>query len=550
MMDADRSTAVAHAAVEQLIAHGLQDAVLSPGSRNAPLSFALARAADAGRLRLHIHIDERSAGFLALGLAKASGIAALVVCTSGTAVANLLPAVVEASYAQVPMVVLTADRPSGALALGASQTIAQAEIFREFARGATVVHETSNAEAVATAMCGAWHRAHADHSGPVHINLAFSEPLVPPEVDGQPVWASNAVPSCEVTETSPQPVPRSEIDSARRGVVVVGDLPQSLASLRDHALEFARAAAWPMINEPTGGPRARDVAIRHHQLVTDRFLDEIDCVVTVGRFGLGRHLGRLVRAAGTHIAVQPTAQPVNPYGTATTIVATVPTADGTCDVEWLRRWQAADDAVAGVLAQSLAQWSGQPTGMHIARAVLQAAKLEQAEVFVAASRSVRDVDLIADFDGPAVWANLGTNGIDGLVSSVRGLAQSRPTFALLGDLAFLHDHNGLLGLAGTQQPDVTIVVTDDNGGAIFSDLEQGQPYLRPWFDTVFGTPHNLRLVDVVRAVGINAESVTTVDELVATLRRPDGVRVIVVSAATRDHSREFRAQLRAAAELL
>ncbi|NDB18434.1 MAG: 2-succinyl-5-enolpyruvyl-6-hydroxy-3-cyclohexene-1-carboxylic-acid synthase, partial [Actinobacteria bacterium] len=515
----------------------------------APLSFALARAADAGRLRLHVHIDERSAGFLALGLAKATGTAAMVVCTSGTAVANLLPAVVEASYAQVPMIAVTADRPAAALERGASQTIAQADIFGDFVRAGHAADETAESGAVAQALCSLWHVAHAEHGGPVHVNIAFEEPLVPAEDDGHPVWPSAAPVLCTHHSMPSVDHATQVIDTSRRGVVVLGDLPVSCSSLRVQAEQFARAAGWPLVCEPTAGPRADGISVRHHQLVTDAFLDDVECVVSVGRFGLGRHLGRLVRAAQSHIVVQPTARPVNPFGTATEIFPAIPEAHGACEPAWLRRWQHADEQVSQLLADHMTKWRGRPTGAHIAAAVLNAAGREQARVFVAASRSVRDVDLVATWSGAEVFANLGANGIDGIVSTARGLAADQPVYALLGDLAFLHDHNGLLGLAH-DAPDLTLVVADDNGGAIFSDLEQAQPHLRPWFEAVFGTPHNLQLIEMVKALGISAVAVDSADELAGVLTRPTGVRVVVVSAASRDESRDFRAALRAAAAAL
>ena len=551
MMGANRSTEVASAVVDQLVAHGLRHAVLSPGSRNAPLSFALARAADAGRLQLHMHIDERSAGFLALGLAKASGTAAMVVCTSGTAVANLLPAVVEACYAQVPLVVVTADRPTSALHRGASQTIAQAQMFRDFVRAGHASDDTQAAEEITAALCDLWHAAHDMHSGPVHANLAFAEPLVPEQEAGKIIWPGVASVSCRVTSpaagTTPAGATPPAIDASKRGVVVIGDLPVSCKKMRNEAFAFAAAAGWPVIAEPTAGPRLRDISIRHHQLVTDGFLNEVESLVSVGRFGLGRHLGRLAKAAQLHTAVQPTAQPADPFGTATQVLGALPAAHGSCEPSWLTRWRHADEQVGRLLADHMTNWQGQPTGAHIASAVLQAAAREHCSVFVAASRSVRDVDLVAAAEGPQVFANLGVNGIDGIVSTARGLATGQPVFALLGDLAFVHDHNGLLGLASSSD-DLTLVVADDNGGAIFSDLEQAQPHLHPWFERLFGTPHNADLAAMVAALGIAVISVHSTEELAAALTRPHGVRVVVVHAASREESRGFRASLRAAAE--
>lgn len=545
-MAPNRSTQVAHAVVQRLLDHGVRHVVLSPGSRNAPLSLALARAEAAGLLSLHVRVDERSAGFLALGLGKTSGTAAVLVCTSGTAVANLLPAVVEACYAQVPLLLLTADRPPDALARGASQTIAQAGLFQDVSRGIWAFDDVADADDVVAGIDAAWRTAHRQHSGPVHVNIAFAEPLVPTAPEVVAGWPVAATPLGEADYEQPTGTSAATeaVDAHQRGVVVIGDLPVSCGQLRADAIAFARAAGWPVVMEPTASPRPADVAVRHHQLVTDDFLGEVSAVVSVGRFGLGRHLGRLVRSATTHIAVQPTPQPVDPYGTATRKVVQCPRAHGSADSDWLRRWQDADERARERVTLAMSTWAGRPTGLHTADAVLRAAAAHGASVFAAASRSIRDVDLIAAHDGPRIWANLGANGIDGLVSTARGIAADGPVFALLGDLAFLHDHNGLLSAPGESAPDITYVVADDDGGAIFSDLEQAEPHLTPWFERVFGTPHGRDLVAIASAAGISVRAVGSADALAASLTRPHGVTVVVVAAASRVESRDFRAALR------
>ena len=537
------SVALANAVVEQLLANGLRHAVVSPGSRNAPLSLALARAADAGHIHLHVHIDERSAGFFALGLAKSLAAPVVLSCTSGTAVANFLPAVVEANYAQVPLLVVTADRPSGAVELGASQTISQSEIFGIHVRSAQELSSDADSKSAYATVNDIWVAMLGNHRGPAHLNLCFAEPLVP---------SSASAPWPEIAEVAgvalphEQPSTRQKMNANVRGVIVLGDLPEHHAQLRELAVDFATTAQWPLLVEPTGAARTAAVAIRHHALVADDFLDEVEVLITVGRFGLNRHLKRLALAAKTHICVQPSAQPTNPFGTATSIVAEMPVADGQAPAPWLAQWQQRDVAMHAQIHEALGAYPEGLTGMHVARQILAAAPRVGAQVFAAASRSIRDCDLMADFTAPRVWANLGVNGIDGLISTARGISVGldTPIIAMLGDIAFLHDHNGLLSSPFESQPDVTFVVVDDNGGAIFSDLEQGAPEFAPWFERVFGTPHGHDLAAMSRALGIPTTVVTTASELDAALATPQGLSVVVVKAASRESSHEFRMSLR------
>ena len=206
----------------------------------------------------------------------------------------------------------------------------------------------------------------------------------------------------------------------------------------------------------------------------------------------------------------------------------------------------ADAAAQQKIAAVVGKWVEQPTGIQIAKEVLVAASADDSLLFAAASRSIRDVDLIADHNGPNVVANLGVNGIDGLISTAAGIATftNRHTYLLIGDIAFLHGSNGLLFPADELRPSLTIVVNDDNGGAIFSDLEQGAAQYSPWFERVFGTPHDLDLVALARGYGVDAVEAFNLTQLRDALSPHKGIRVVVVAGCDREKSRDMRAALR------
>ncbi|MEY5144781.1 MAG: hypothetical protein RL745_142, partial [Actinomycetota bacterium] len=317
------------------------------------------------------------------------------------------------------------------------------------------------------------------------------------------------------------------------------------------ALEVARSLQIPVLMEPTAGVRPPNLAITHHALVADSFIDEVSAVVSIGRFGLGRHLRRLCERTPLHIAFAALGRGADPYATADTVLPLEQCASSlsrstAANNDWLERWLTADRAADAHVRTQMGEWAEQPTGAHIADEVLTAATEAGAVVFAAASRAIRDVDLMCPADAADVVANLGVNGIDGLVSTGVGLAlqSSTHTYALLGDLAFLHGSNGLLIPNDEPQPNLTIVVNDDNGGAIFSDLEQGAPEFQPWFERVFGTPHDVDLVALARAYGATAVEVFDLSQLRSELKPATGIKVVVVVGADRELSREFRASLR------
>jgi len=549
MSEVRGSVANAHAFVQRLIDLGLKHAVLSPGSRNAPISITLAKAAELGLITLHVRIDEREAAFFALGLGKMSDIPALLCCTSGTAAVNFAPAVVEAAYSQVPMLVLTADRPAGAAARGASQSIEQEHMFAPHSIANLSVSEHADANAAADRARIAWNASRGAKRGAAHVNMHLTEPLLDPIEQWPQLNAPTVV---DVAESIAEPaIEAAVLNFGERPVFVIGELPHHERAAAHAALTIAQELGIPVLMEPTAGSRDSIAAIRHHALVAVTFAQNTTCVISVGRFGLGRHLRRICENAPTHIAFGAYGSGADPYATAdvtlparhiAAALAQMPSVESS----WLQQWRDADAAAQRKIDAVVGKWVEQPTGIQIAKEVLVAASADDSLLFAAASRSIRDVDLVADHNGPNVVANLGVNGIDGLISTAAGIATftNRHTYLLIGDIAFLHGSNGLLFPADELRPSLTIVVNDDNGGAIFSDLEQGAAQYSPWFERVFGTPHDLDLVVLARGYGVDAVEVFDLTQLRDALTPHEGIRVVVVAGCDREKSRDMRAALR------
>jgi 2-succinyl-5-enolpyruvyl-6-hydroxy-3-cyclohexene-1-carboxylate synthase len=520
------STALARVVVDELVRGGVREAVLCPGSRNAPLSFAMHEADRRGQLRLHVRIDERTAGFLALGLAKASGQPVPVVTTSGTAAVNLHPAVVEADYSRVRLVVLTADRPAEMRGTGANQTIDQVNLY-----GGSVRLYDDLATDQGTSV-GRWRnivdRA-LGHGGPVHLNLAFREPLVP---DADETWREplDAEPEVERVHFGGQ---RDwgyvDLAAQSRTVVVAGD--QALADARG----LAEAGGWPLLAEPSSGHRAGPNALGHYRLLLDHLGDDVERVVVAGRPTLSRQVTRLLARPDVEV-IRLRDDPRTPKVT------------GDPEPGWLTRWLDAEALAADAVARILAVEP--PNGLTVARVV--AASVPVGGLLVAGSSSaIRDLDLTTPWEHPPrVLANRGASGIDGTVSTAIGaaLAHGGPAYALVGDLTFLHDSTGLVIGPGEPRPDLTVVVVNDDGGGLFTQLEQGAPEHADSFERVFGTPHGVDLAALCAATGTVHSRVTSLDDLRSALGRPvPGSWINVVEVPTDRHrTRDLHARLRAA----
>ena len=561
------STALATTVVDELVRGGVREAVLCPGSRSASFAYALQEADRGGRLRLHVRVDERSAAFLALGMAKLTRQPAAVFTTSGTAVANLHPGVLEASHAGVPLIIVSADRPAELQGTGANQTTDQSHLFGTAVR---MFHQLG-APARRGGQQGQWRsvvcRLHAaavgvggHDPGPVHLNVPLREPLVPdlhpggdwPEpllgcADGGP-WVR--IQSASAQGMALAPVPRT--------LIVLGDLPDPATSVEVAAL--AQASGWPLVAEPFGAHDRRCLVPHGPLLLTaGQWLDSHrpERVLVVGRITLSRPVGDLLTNPAVRVEVvaarsswpdpSHVASVVYPFEAVRATLATV----RVVDEDWARQWADAGEQMSQA-ARTIID-AGWPSGLAIAAAMLVGLPSE-ATLFVGSSTCVRDVDLAMSASVRSapltIVASRGLAGIDGCVSTAVGLALAAPhrgVYALMGDLTFLHDTNGLLIGPREPRPDLTIVVTNDDGGGIFTLLEPGEQERAADFERVFATPTGASIADICRAHGVRYTLAETRADLLEALRQPpDGLGLVEVRLDRSGH-RDLHARLRAAA---
>lgn len=541
------ATALATVLFDELVRCGLTDVVLAPGSRSAPLALAVF---EQSKVRLHVRIDERSASFLALGLAKRSGRPVAVVCTSGTAAANFHPAVVEAHESGVPLLVLTADRPPELRETGANQTIDQLKLYGSAVRwGCEVGAPEERPGMVAywrSLASRAWHVALDPDPGPVHLNLAFREPLIP---DGDESWCEPLDGDAtgawtKVRAATPGSV--LHVPPTRRGVLVVGD---GAVNVKRY-VAAASMAGWPVLAEPNGNARYGDHALSSHHFLlgvpefVERHLPEV--VVTLGKPGLSRPLLSYLRRAAEHVVVTPTlSRWPDPVRSATQVAqeAEIPVVSG--DDTWLKGWRTAD-LVARRAVDAVLDESAELSEPRLARDLVSA--MPGGSLLVASSSMpIRDLDqTMHPRRGIRILANRGASGIDGLVSTAVGaaLAHGNRAYALLGDLAFLHDQNGLIIGPQDHRPDLALVVVNNAGGGIFSLLPQSA-LVEP-FERVFGTPHQVDIASVAAAHGLPYTRLETVDGLAKALVG-EGLR-IVEARTDRAENAMVHARMREAAQ--
>jgi 2-succinyl-5-enolpyruvyl-6-hydroxy-3-cyclohexene-1-carboxylate synthase len=556
----DVSLACATALVDELVEHGLRHACVSPGSRSTPLALALERHV---RVTVHVHLDERSSGFFALGLAKALRRPVAVACTSGTAAAELFPAVIEASQARVPLYILTADRPPRLRGTGANQTIDQVRLFGVYPRAylsppmpATPddALEWRRIGREAVSACG------GPQPGPVHLNCSFEEPLVP---TGALVEVPKRDP-VRVTRPDRNPEPLAadverfahEVAKAR-GVVIAGSnwwmAPGEVAQLAD-------LLGWPLLAEPTSGLRNhRALAAGQALIGSTGFLERHrpEIVLQVGAAPTARATQALVTRAERLLVVDLFHMDPDPERRASwrvhadpNLLAGAVLSRGIArapDV-WSATWRELDErarrAMDGVLDAI-----DEPTELRLARD-LAGAVPEGGTLFVGNSMPIRDLDVaMAPRDGLEVLANRGASGIDGLVSTALGVATAgtRPTFALIGDLSLLYDVGALLWNGVKLPSDLVLVVVNNRGGAIFGALDQRA---LPERDRLFVTPQDVDLGAVCAAAGVEHERVQRMTAFGAALRDArdgGGIRVIEVVASA-ERSRRQRIEVETAVD--
>jgi 2-succinyl-5-enolpyruvyl-6-hydroxy-3-cyclohexene-1-carboxylate synthase len=504
--------------VDELARCGVAHACTSPGSRSAPLALALSRDE---RIRTWSHIDERSAGFFALGLAKTTGRAVVLACTSGTAAANYGPAVHEAREARVPLIVLTADRPPELRDTGAGQTIDQLDLY---GRAATWFAELDLAEATPERArwtrrmgCRAVWTAEGPRPGVVHLNVPLREPLVPGgplppgevvpgRADGAP-WVARAATTIEGAPLSlPSP-----------GIVVAG------AAADPDTLAWAAAAGWPVLADPLSGLRHGPNAIAHGDLLAP-LLPAPAAVVRTGDLPTAKRLRQ--RLAGLDDAVQVALDPESawqdPDGAVTQVHPGPISAlrAEPAQTDWLDRWRAADAAATGALEAELGDGLSEPA---VARFLASRLGADET-LWVASSMPIRDVEAFAPLrdDAPRVVSNRGANGIDGTISSAYGARAGGdgPVTLLIGDVAMVHDAGGLLAHR-RHGLDVRIVVIDNDGGGIFHFLPvaerlgtAGEAGGQSFTEHV-ATPHGTDLEALAAAAGVPYSRAERLEDLLA-----------------------------------
>jgi 2-succinyl-5-enolpyruvyl-6-hydroxy-3-cyclohexene-1-carboxylate synthase len=489
----NRTYAPVQAFVEELVRCGMRHAVTSPGSRNAPLTLTLAAQPELEAVSV---LDERSAGFFALGMAKATGQPVAVTCTSGTAAANLHPAVVEAWEARVPLIVLTADRPPELREVGAGQAIDQIKLYgsavKWFVEVGTHAPRRETAIHHRALACRAYWTAAGDRPGPVHLNFPLREPLAPePEPLDAADWQGrpDGRPWTELREHTSAPHAddvqelAARIAAEPRGAIVCGPTSEQIA---ESAARLAAACGWPLLAEPTSGvrcgPHDRSHVIAHYDVLlrVDRFAAEHapGLLLRVGDMPTSKPL-RAWAAEAPQVVLDPHGAWHEPTRRAELLLraAAAPTLDALAaavemraprrEADWLASWRAADAQVPPALAAAPDPF--EPKVL----AALEPELPDGAIVWVSSSMPIRDVEAYFPQSPKRLrfLSNRGANGIDGVVSSAAGaaLATGAPAWLLTGELALLHDFGGLLA-ARRAGADLHVVCLNNGGGGIFDFL--------------------------------------------------------------------------------
>ena len=541
----NRNTALASALVEELARCGVRNAALAPGSRSTPVALALWRHP---AIEVAVIVDERSAAFFALGAAQATTRPTAVLCTSGTAAANLHPAVCEADEAGVPLIVLTADRPPELRGIGAGQTNDQLKLYGSAVRWFWEVgtHDADDDGLLhyRSVACRAYAAARGDpRPGPVHLNLAWRDPLGPePRPDDVTATSELALegrgerPLTAVTGGSRAPDDAlldeisERIGASPRGLIVAGR--QADPRLAEPVIELARRAGYPILAEPTSqlrlGPHEKDLVVWTYDAIARTRPAELDpeLIVRFGDMPTSKALRAWLSSLPNlrQVVVDPTGRWNEPSRQAETVVRADARlvaeglsrrlGDGGGTGGWTGAWEAANERAADVIGASLAE-PQEPTepGVHAALGRLYD---DGDLVYMASSMPIRDCEaFVAPTDNDVRFlCNRGANGIDGLVSSGIGAAAAtgQPTWIVTGDLGLFHDMNGLAAIREASSP-VRIVVLNNDGGGIFEFLPQADEVDREEFEAILGTPLGIEPAKVAELHGIPHIGVRDLAEL-------------------------------------
>lgn len=532
---------------------GLTHVLYCPGSRSAPFAYALESGAFGGHAMPVL--DERGAGFAAVGLARTGALPAVIV-TSGTAVAELTPAVLEASHARLPLLVISADRPGELRGVGASQATFQSGLFGVHARACVDLEPQEPSRALVgqlsravAAACG----APTGTPGPVQINVAFRDPLTPQSRasgaagDSQDEAMASFVPRpTRVQPTNAAPERWEDVvGAARAGLIVAGEGASPLAA------QWSRASGFPLLAEPASGAWAGGGVTPYEQaIVSSPLAGEVDTVVVTGRPTLSRPIHALLARPDVRVVVVDAHAPwVDISGNASVVVpALAAPLRPTCGAEWAARVRTAADEAGLRIDALLAAGSGR-TMLSLARAVASATR---GPLVLGASNPVRAFDLaVESLAGRPVFSNRGQAGIDGTIATAvgiaaglgsariatpdrageprddaRGRAQASRVTAVMGDLTLCHDASSL-ALAAATGAELDIIVADDEGGGIFATLEHGNAATPEAYDRWFGVAQHVNYEALAAAYGVGFARAATPSELAAVLADPPaGPRLI------------------------
>lgn len=532
---------------------GLTHVLYCPGSRSAPFAYALESGAFGGHAMPVL--DERGAGFAAVGLARTGALPAVIV-TSGTAVAELTPAVLEASHARLPLLVMSADRPGELRGVGASQATFQSGLFGVHARACVDLEPQEPSRALVgqlsravAAACG----APTGTPGPVQINVAFRDPLTPQSRasgaagDSQDEVMASFVPRpTRVQPTNAAPERWEDVvGAARAGLIVAGEGASPLAA------QWSRASGFPLLAEPASGAWAGGGVTPYEQaIVSSPLAGEVDTVVVTGRPTLSRPIHALLARPDVRVVVVDAHAPwVDISGNASVVVpALAAPLRPTCGAEWAARVRAAADEAGLRIDALLAAGSGR-TMLSLARAVASATR---GPLVLGASNPVRAFDLaVESLAGRPVFSNRGQAGIDGTIATAvgiaaglgsariatpdrageprddaRGRAQASRVTAVMGDLTLCHDASSL-ALAAATGAELDIIVADDEGGGIFATLEHGNAATPEAYDRWFGVAQHVNYEALAAAYGVGFARAATPSELASVLADPPaGPRLI------------------------
>ncbi|CAB4734616.1 MAG: 2-succinyl-5-enolpyruvyl-6-hydroxy-3-cyclohexene-1-carboxylic-acid synthase [Actinobacteria bacterium] len=495
------ATDLARQTIRKLIESGVSDFVISPGSRNAPLVIALEEAKTRGIIELHIKLDERGAAFYALGISKATNQHVAVICTSGTAAANFHPALLEALHASNKLIAITADRPERLRKTGANQTTDQVGMFPNipaFDLATGTSFELGN--------------------GPTHLNIQFDEPLLPKDKND---WLNglHINPSKEKVEST------KSLSVSGNGVVVIGHDRGTLSAAE--ITKFVESSGLPVIAED---PLTFANSISHASaFLSDEVIRnylKADFAIVIGRTTLSRSINSYLALAEKTYVIDPRISTIDTKRTASQVFFAIPKVEvSTLNPTWISDWNEISKLAAVVVAEDQS-WSEQ-----IALRTISAGLPTGSAFFVGSSRPIRDIEAFAaPRSGIEVFANRGLAGIDGNLSTIFGISNHfKNTYAVIGDLTFLHD---LTALLAPPKNNLTIFIIDNNGGGIFSTLPQSGV---AGFEEIFATPQNQNLEKIISSFGIQVTKVKSTSDLNFALSQSNpGLNFVIVEVPSRE----------------